>query len=107
MGYLPQGMAEATRLWTQVARISLESQMVIGMRMAGMIGLLPQHKGESRRMLKEKLDAAQESGSAVIKALSNGARADKVVEAALHPYGKRTHANARRLTRSVTRRKAK
>lgn len=102
MSFLPTGMAEATRLWFQVAQIAIESQMVIGMRLAGMMGFLPQHKSESHRMVQEKLDAAQEAGAAMMRAMTRGARADQVMAAALRPYGRRTKANARRLTRTST-----
>lgn len=102
MGFLPQSMAEATRLWMQVAQIAIESQMVIGMRVAGMMGFLPQHKNESHRMVQEKLEAAQESGTAIMRAFTRGASADQVMSAALRPYGRRTKANARRLTKAST-----
>lgn len=105
MGFLSTNMAEATRLWTQVAQIAFESQMVIGMRMAGMMGFIPQKSNKSTRMVQEKLDAAQEAGTAVFKAVARGASADQVVSAALKPYGRRTKANAKRLTRSATRRR--
>ncbi|WBU55622.1 antibiotic ABC transporter [Paracoccus sediminicola] len=103
MGFLPQGMAEATRLWTQVAQIAFESQMVIGMRMAGLMGFMPQQRNEPHRMIQEKLEAAQESGTAMFKAATRGATADKVVAAGLRPYSRRTKANAKRLTKAATR----
>ncbi|MFD1795438.1 antibiotic ABC transporter [Paracoccus aurantiacus] len=104
MGFLPNNMAEATRLWVQVAQIAIESQMVIGMRLAGMMGFLPQHKNESHRMVQEKFDAAQEAGSAMMTAMTRGASPDQVMAAALRPYGRRTKANARRLTRASVKR---
>ncbi|AUM74390.1 antibiotic ABC transporter [Paracoccus jeotgali] len=107
MGFLPKGMADATRLWSQVVQISFESQMVIAMRAAGMVGLLPQHRNESSRMVREKVEAAQEAGDAVMKAVTNGAPADQVMSAALTPYGRRTRANARRLTKTSNLRKRK
>ena len=103
MGFLPHGMAEATRLWAQVAQIAIESQMVIGLRLAGMMGILPQNSNESQRMVLEKLDAAQESGTAMFRAVTRGASVDQVMSAALRPYRRRTKANARRLTRSSVR----
>lgn len=105
MGLLPTGMAEATRLWAQVAQIAIESQMVINLRLAGMMGFLPQSRNESHRMVQEKLDAAQEAGTAVMRAVTRGASADQVMTAALKPYSRRTKANARRLTKSSTRKR--
>ncbi|MFV0410570.1 MAG: antibiotic ABC transporter [Paracoccus sp. (in: a-proteobacteria)] len=103
MTIFPKQMAEATRLWTQFTQIGLDSQMVIGMRVAGMMGLLPSHKDEPWRMVQEKLDAAQEAGVAIGQAIWRGETADRVMAAALTPYGKRTNANARRLSRAATR----
>ena len=103
MGYLPPNLAEATRLWSQVVQIGVESQMVIGMRLAALMGLLPQRKDEPQRMVQEKLAAAQEAGNAMVRAVSRGARADQVVEAGLRPYGRRTKANAWRLSRAAAR----
>lgn len=107
MNFLSNNMAEATRLWVQVAKISMESQMVIALRIAGMMGIIPQQKNESHRMVQEKLDAANESGAAVFKAVTRGASADQVMAAALRPYGRRTSANARRLSKGTVRRIAK
>ena len=75
MSFLPTGMAEATRLWFQVAQIAIESQMVIGMRLAGMMGFLPQKKDESHRMVQEKLEAAQEAGAAMMRAVTRASLA--------------------------------
>lgn len=105
MNFLPLGMTEAARIWTQVAHIAFESQMVIGMRLAGLMGFVPQKSSEPQRMVQEKLDAAQEAGFAMFKAASRGASPDKVMAAALQPYSRRTRANAKRLTKSSTRRR--
>lgn len=86
------------RLWAQMTRIAMDSQMVIGLRMAGMMGLTSQSPGEPFRMVAEKQAAASESMFAMAQAASRGASADRVMSAALRPYGKRTRANSRRLT---------
>ncbi|MDB6177508.1 antibiotic ABC transporter [Paracoccus sp. Z330] len=99
------GIIEATvapyRLWAQMTRIAVDSQMVIGLRMAGMMGLTAQAPGEPFRMVAEKQAAASESIFAMAQAASRGASADRVMSAALRPYGKRTRANSRRLTRKM------
>ncbi|WCR15282.1 antibiotic ABC transporter [Paracoccus seriniphilus] len=87
------------RVWAQMARIAVDSQMVITMRMAGMIGLTPQSPGEPFRMVAEKHAAASESLFAMTEAASRGASLERVMTAALRPYSKRTRANSRRLTR--------
>ncbi|WCR11795.1 antibiotic ABC transporter [Paracoccus stylophorae] len=88
------------RVWAQMARIAFDSQMVIGFRMAGMMGMMAQSPGEPFRMIAEKQAAASESLFATVQAAGRGVRADRVVSAALRPYGKRTRANSRRLSRS-------
>lgn len=91
--------AAPLRLWAQMARIAVDSQMIIGLRMAGMMGLTAQSPGEPFRMVAEKQAAASESIFAIAQAASRGASADRVMSAALRPYSKRTRANSRRLTK--------
>lgn len=86
------------RLWAQAARIAMESQLVIGMRVAGMMGVIPQNPVEPIRMITEKQAAASESMFAMAQAVSRGASAERIMSAALIPYGKRTRANSKRLT---------
>ena len=85
-------------LWQQLARLGWESQMVIAMRMAGMMGLRPQAADEPARMVTEKADAASEALIAALRAAGRGDRADRVMAAALRPYRRRTRANAKRLS---------
>lgn len=89
-------------LWAQMARIGIESQMIIAMRSAGMCGMLPHAKGENLRMVQEKQEAAAEAMQAAIRSASRGDRADTVLAAALKPYRRRTRANAKRLTRALS-----
>lgn len=90
---------EQSRLMVQFARMAIESQMVIGLRMAGMMGLMAQAPGEPFRMVAEKHAAANESMFAMASAAGKGASLERVMAAALRPYGKRTRANSRRLGR--------
>ncbi|WEF22905.1 antibiotic ABC transporter [Paracoccus sp. S3-43] len=87
------------RLWTQFVRMAIDAQMVIGLRTAGMMGIMTQAPGEPFRMVAEKQAAATESLFAMAQAAGRGASADRVMSAALRPYGKRTRANSRRLTK--------
>lgn len=88
------------RLMMQMTRIAVDSQLIIGLRLAGMMGFMAQSPGEPFRMVAEKQAAASESIFAMAQAASRGASADRVMSAALRPYGKRTRANSRRLTRT-------
>jgi hypothetical protein len=85
-------------LFNQMTRIAVESQFVIGHRMLGMMGMVSQSPGEPFRMVAEKQAAATESLFAMTHAASRGASAERVMSAALRPYGKRTRANSRRLS---------
>ncbi|MCZ0962601.1 antibiotic ABC transporter [Paracoccus benzoatiresistens] len=87
------------RLWTQFARMAIEAQMVIGLRTAGMMGIMAQAPGEPFVMVAEKQAAATESLFAMAQAAAKGHSAERVMTAALRPYGKRTRANSRRLGR--------
>lgn len=87
-------------LWAQWARMTIEAQTVIGLRTAGMMGMMAQAPGEPFRMVAEKQAAATESLFAMAQAAGRGASAERVMSAALRPYGKRTRANSRRLTKT-------
>lgn len=87
-------------LWFQMGRIAFDSQMVIAMRVAGMMGFASQSPGEPFRMVAEKQAAASESLYAALQAASRGKSGDRVLSAALRPYGRRTRANSRRLARA-------
>ncbi|WP_300040823.1 antibiotic ABC transporter [uncultured Paracoccus sp.] len=95
---IPDPMAQLA-LWAQMARIGFESQLVIGMRLAGMMGIVSQSPDETLRMFTEKYDAAQEAFQASIRSVTRGDSVDKVMSAALRPYARRTKANSRRLAR--------
>lgn len=93
-------MANAPLLfWAQAARVAMESQMIIGIRVAGMMGVIPQSPGEPFRMVAEKQAAASESMFAMAQAFSKGAGVERAMSAGLRPYSKRTRANSKRLTR--------
>lgn len=97
----PAAMLAPFALWQQMAEIAWESQTVIALRTAGMLGLVHQDANEPQRMVMEKADAAGEAMAAALRAASRGARADQVMKAALRPYRRRTKANAKRLTGSI------
>lgn len=89
----------SVKLWGDMMRMGFEAQYVMAMRIAGMMGVLPHRHDENYRMVAEKGDAARESVGAALRSAASGARADEILAAALRPYGRRTHANARRLSR--------
>ena len=87
----------AVRLLHDTLHLGIEAQFVIGMRLAGLMGLRPHSHDENLRMVAEKSDAAAESIHAALRAAARGARADEVLSAAIQPFGQRTHQNAVRL----------
>lgn len=94
-------MLDPIKLWGDLARIGLESQMVIGLRTAGMIGLVDCPKNETIRMITEKQDAALSAMRGATRAAMLGQAPDKIINAAIRPYGHRTHSNAKRLMRAA------
>ncbi|MFN3524572.1 MAG: antibiotic ABC transporter [Paracoccus sp. (in: a-proteobacteria)] len=96
---LPVLPVAQTRLLLQFSRMAIESQMIIGIRLAGMMGLIAQAPGEPFRMVAEKHAAASESLLAMATAAGRGASAERVMSLGLRPYGKRTRANSQRLSR--------
>lgn len=91
-------------LWAQMARIGFESQAIIAMRVAGLMGLTAQAPTEPVRMVTEKQQAVFESAQAAFRAIMRGAEPDALMSDVLRPYGRRTRANTRRLYRRKRRR---
>ncbi len=80
-----------------------EANVVIALRLWGMAGGWKMAAGENRRMVTEKMAAAQASGRAMTRAAMAGGTPGDVASAGLKPVQRRTRANAERLTRSATR----
>jgi hypothetical protein len=89
--------AEVITLSIKTAMMLTQAQMVIGMRMMGMAGLWRVQPSENARMSSEKVQAAQDSGQAMMRAAMQGKSAAKVAEAGLRPVARTTRANAKRL----------
>ncbi len=77
-----------------------EAQTVIAFRLTGMAGLWALAPGETTRMMAEKQEAFAESALGASAAVFAGESADRVLDAAVRPLGRRTRANARRLARA-------
>ncbi|MFD2441201.1 MULTISPECIES: antibiotic ABC transporter [Paracoccus] len=98
-GMMNRSAMQTLQLWQQMARMTWEAQMVIALRTAGLMGMVPQDASEPQRMVMEKANAASEALHAALRAAGRGERADRVMAAALLPYRRRTRANMRRLSR--------
>ena len=93
-------MMQAMRLQFATARMLVEAQTVIGLRMLGMAGVLTPAPGETARMVAEKRSAFSAAGMAATRAAMAGRGPLGAYGAALAPVGRRTRANARRLTQA-------
>lgn len=89
--------AAQARLMGTLTTIALQSQAIIGMRMAGMMGLATQAPDEQARMIAEKHEAASEAWVAMATAAMGGHGVERIINAGLAPYGQRTAANSKRL----------
>lgn len=82
----------------EAGQILVESQMVIGLRLAGFAGCWPIGQGEAGRMIGEKLTAGVLAGQAAMRAGLAGGSPAEIALAAMQPVRLRTRANARRLS---------
>ena len=87
------------RLGASVARMTMEAQAVIAMRMMGMAGFWPMKPAELRRMVHEKPEAFARAGFAAGAAAMRGAAPHAVMEAGLKPISARASRNAKRLAK--------
>lgn len=82
-----------------MGQMMAEAQVVIGLRVLGMMGAIPAARGEKRRMVTEKAAALKEAGRGVTRAMLSGAPGHDIAVAAMKPLRRRTRANVRRLTK--------
>lgn len=85
-------------------RMLAEAQTVMALRMAGMAGLWTLAPGETTRMVSEKQRAFTESALALTAAAAAGGGPEHLLDAAVRPLGRKTRANAKRLSRAYARR---
>lgn len=92
-------MLELWRLQMRTARMMAEAQLVIGIRMLGMAGIVPSDAGETGRMVREKQAAFARSGMAMAGAMMTGKSPLQASGRGLTPIARTTRANAKRLTK--------
>ncbi len=95
----PTALPDLMRLGVQTSVMLAESQMIIGMRMLGLMGLWRVPASENDRMVSEKLEVARLSGIAATRATLAGKSPTDVASDALQPMRRRTSANVTRLAR--------
>lgn len=81
----------------RTAQMLAEAQVVMAIRMAGLMGLTDLPKGEGQRMIAEKTRTFTRSGIAAGQAAMQGQGPAGVTRAALGPVARQTKANAKRL----------
>ena len=87
------------QLSTDMARLMMETQTVMTLRIMGMAGALPQSRGENERMVNEKGPAMVKAYQAATVAALAGKRPDQILTAAMKPVSRKVRANRRRLTK--------
>lgn len=85
----------------EASHILIESQTVIGLRLAGMAGFWPMGQAETQKMVDEKLQAGLDAGQAALWAGLSGASPSQIAMAALKPVRRETKSNAKRLQRKA------
>ncbi len=94
-------MVPLFRLWTTSALIAMEAQAVIAMRLWGMAGLWHVATNENRRMVEEKLNAAQKGMIAASGTALRGGDAVAVISKAAAPVRRATRSNVTRLQKGT------
>lgn len=82
-----------------VWRVMAEAQVVMSLRVLGMMGVLPASPRENRTMAAEKGPAFARVAVAAGAAALAGKGPDGIAEAAVRPVRRRTSANVKRLTK--------
>jgi hypothetical protein len=85
----------------EATSIMAESNVVIGLRVAGMAGFWPMGQAETTRMVSEKMAAGVDSAHAMLKSGMAGGSLSDMAMAAMKPVRQKTKSNARRLTRKA------
>lgn len=86
------------RIGFEAARIGVEAQAVISMRVAGLMGLWDVPALETFQMFHEKPVAVAAAAEAAVFALMSGHRADQAISASMTQIGHHTSANLARLS---------
>lgn len=88
-------------LQADTVQMMVDAQVVMTLRLLAMGGLWPASASEGERMVREKLPAFVEAGSAAVQAAIGGQPPQAVAAAWLKPIARKTRANSRRLTRGA------
>lgn len=91
--------AEAMRLSIRTAMMMTEAQLVISMRILGMMGMWNIRPTENAKMVSEKIATAQKAGLAMQKTMLRGGSPAQVASAGLSPVARKTQSNVKRLAR--------
>jgi len=80
------------------ARLTVEAQSVVALRMARLARGGKRGRSEAQRMVVEKAVALGEANAAAARSLLSGASPSAIADKALKVYGRRVSRNRRRLT---------
>ena len=93
-------MTDPWRAWLDAARLGVEAQCVIALRMMRLAEGGALAAREAQRMVSEKMIAGAQAQIAAAMTLATGGTAHAARRAASKPYRRAVGANRRRLTRS-------
>lgn len=83
----------------EMARLGLEAQTVIGLRMMGWAGLWAMPSSENLRMVTEKQEAFAKGAMDAMGATLRGGNAAAVLRAGMNPLQRETSRNIKRLSK--------
>jgi hypothetical protein len=101
----PSIFLDTIRLGWTIARLTLDAQEVVTMRLTGFAGLWPLPPGEAMRMVAEKGPAFADAWSSGAMALVRGKTSSAAMDATLNPLHRRARANRKRLSGQLNGRK--
>jgi len=87
------------KLGIQTSLMMAEAQMVIAMRMMGMMGMWRVAPNENARMVGEKVSASLSGATEASRAMMAGRPVTQIAAAALRPVRRATKSNVTRLAR--------
>ncbi|MCR9125066.1 MAG: antifreeze protein [Rhodobacteraceae bacterium] len=88
------------QLWINCARLGLDANRVVTMRLMGMVGGWTVSDTENADMLSEKLPAFTEAYLSALLAALSGQTPDRVMQAMIDPLSDRAALNRERLSQS-------
>ena len=91
--------AQMMAMNTKIAKLMIDTQAVMALRLMGMAGALPARSDENNRMVVEKGPAFAKAMTEVTAAAIAGKRPDQIMSAGIKPLQVKVSSNRKRLTK--------